>query len=57
MIRSNIKSAIKVQLRLTKCYLLKADKSHRPILDAVLKQGALRLFQHGLIQFGTSLFR
>ena len=28
----------------------------RPILDAVLKQGVPRLFQHGLNQLGTPLF-
>ena len=28
----------------------------RSILDAVLKQGVLRLFQHGLVRLGTPLF-
>ena len=28
----------------------------RPILDAVLRQGVLRLFQHGLVRLGTPLF-
>ena len=28
----------------------------RPILDAALKQGVLRLFQHGLVRPGTPLF-
>ena len=35
----------------TSCY-----KELRPILDAVLKQGVLRLFQHGLVRLGTPLF-
>ena len=26
------------------------------ILDAVLKQGVLRIFQHGLVRIGTPLF-
>ena len=30
--------------------------SVRPILDAVLKQGVLSLFQHGLVRFDTPLF-
>ena len=30
--------------------------SVRPILDAVLKQGVLNLFQHGLVRFDTPLF-
>ena len=29
----------------------------RSNLDAVLKQGMLRIFQHGLARFGTPLFR
>ena len=28
----------------------------RPNLEAVLKQGMLRIFQHGLIRLGTPLF-
>ena len=30
--------------------------SVRPTLDAVLKQGVLSLFQHGLVRFDTPLF-
>ena len=29
----------------------------RPVLDAVLKQGMLRVFQHGLIRLCTPCFR
>ena len=28
----------------------------RPFLDAMLKQGVLRIFQHGLVRLGTPLF-
>ena len=35
---------------------LGVHKTLRPILDAMLKQGVLRLFQHGLLWFGTPLF-
>ena len=32
------------------------DNTLRPILDALLKQGVLRLFQQGLVRLGTTLF-
>ena len=31
-------------------------KTVRPILEAVLKQGVLRIFQHGVVWLGISLF-
>ena len=36
--------------------VIETKKRLRPILDAVLKQGVLRLFQYGLVRFGTPLF-
>ena len=33
------------------------DNTLRPILDALLKQGVLRLFQQGLVRLGTTLLQ
>ena len=35
---------------------IKTDPTLRPILDAVLKQDVLRIFQHGLVRLGRPLF-
>ena len=35
---------------------LATNSDVRLILDAVLKQGGMRLFQHGFVRLGTPLF-
>ena len=35
---------------------IKISATVRPILDAVQKQGVMRIFHHGLVRLGTPLF-